>query len=165
MRLTLVIHAMTNGGAERVAATMANSWAARGWEVTLLTFDDGREPPFYTLDRRVRHRPLGISRVSGGFRRAVANNLMRVRTIREAIRTSQPDVVLSFLDTANVLVLLAGRGLGIPTIVTEHTDPAQKRLLRTWNLLRRLLYPRASRVVVLSETARSFFPPSIQARS
>jgi glycosyltransferase involved in cell wall biosynthesis len=165
VRLTLVIHAMSNGGAERVVATMANAWAARGWQITLLTFDDGREPPFYPLDPRVQHRPLGIAGASAGTLRAVASNVERVRVIRRAILESQPDAVLSFLDTVNVSVLLATRGLGLPTVVMEQTDPGQKSIGRSWNGLRQLLYRRASRLVVLSETSRSFFPPSIRAKS
>jgi GalNAc-alpha-(1->4)-GalNAc-alpha-(1->3)-diNAcBac-PP-undecaprenol alpha-1,4-N-acetyl-D-galactosaminyltransferase len=165
VRLTLVIHAMGSGGAERVVATMANTWAARGWEITLLTFDDGSEPSFYPLDSRVRHQPLGVAAASGGFRRAVASNFERIRTLRRAIVASCPDAVLSFLDTVNVRVLIATRGLGIPTIVMEQTDPGQKELAAVWKKLRRALYPRASALVVLSETSRSYFPPSIQAKS
>jgi glycosyltransferase involved in cell wall biosynthesis len=72
---------------------------------------------------------------------------------------------VSFLDMVNVRVLLATRGLGIPTIVMEQTDPGQKQIGAAWNTLRRLLYPRADRLVVLSETSRSFFGPGIQKRS
>jgi GalNAc-alpha-(1->4)-GalNAc-alpha-(1->3)-diNAcBac-PP-undecaprenol alpha-1,4-N-acetyl-D-galactosaminyltransferase len=165
VRLTLIIHAMGSGGAERVVATMANAWAAQGWQITLLTFDDGREPPFYPLDPRVVHRPLGIAGESGSAARAALSNVGRVRAIRPAVRASEPDAVLSFLDTVNVRVLLATVGLGIPIVVMEQTDPGQKRLGRVWNGLRRALYPRAARVVVLSETSRAYFPPSIRRRS
>jgi glycosyltransferase involved in cell wall biosynthesis len=165
VRLTLVIHAMGSGGAERVVATMANTWAARGWEVTLLTFDDGSEPSFYPLDARVSHRPLGVAAASGGLRRAFMSNVDRVKAIRRAIVASRPDAVLSFLDMVNVRVLLATRGLGVPTVVMEQTDPGQKQLAASWKLLRRVLYRRASALVVLSETSRSYFPAAIQAKS
>jgi glycosyltransferase involved in cell wall biosynthesis len=161
----LVIHSMSSGGAERVVATMANAWAARGWDITLLTLEDGRELPFYPLDARVVHRPLGTAGASAGTYQAVRSNWERVTTLRRAIRDSRPDVVVSFLDMGNVRVLLATRGLGLPTVVMEQTDPGQKRLGWVWNGLRRALYPRASRLVVLSETSRSFFPRSIQAKS
>jgi GalNAc-alpha-(1->4)-GalNAc-alpha-(1->3)-diNAcBac-PP-undecaprenol alpha-1,4-N-acetyl-D-galactosaminyltransferase len=165
VRLTLVIHSMSNGGAERVVATMANAWVARGWEITLLTFDDGHEPSFYPLDSRVDHRPLGVATDSSGAIQAIKSNLDRIRLIRHAVTSSRPEVVVSFLDMVNVRVLLATRGLGIPTIVMEQTDPGQKQLGASWNTLRRLLYPRASRLVVLSETARSYFAAAIQKRS
>src|SRR5262249_9934761 len=156
---------MSNGGAERVVATMANTWVARGWEIALLTLEDGREPPVYPLDPRVGYRPLGIACASNGTVEAVRSNLERIKTLRRAIRGSRPQAVVSFLDTGNVRVLLATRGLGLPTVVMEQTDPGKKRLGRAWNVLRRALYPRASRLVVLSETSRSFFPPPLPAKS
>jgi GalNAc-alpha-(1->4)-GalNAc-alpha-(1->3)-diNAcBac-PP-undecaprenol alpha-1,4-N-acetyl-D-galactosaminyltransferase len=165
VRLTLVIHSMSNGGAERVVATMANTWAARGWEITLLTYVDEREQSFYPLDPRVAYRPLGIASASAGARQAVRSNVRRIGVLHRAIRDSRPEAVVSFLDMGNVLVLLATRGLGLPVVVMEQTDPGQKRLGPIWNGLRRALYPRASRLVVLSETARSFFPRSIRATS
>src|SRR4051812_20844983 len=119
---------MSNGGAERVVATMANTWVARGWQITLLTFDDGSEPSFYPLDSRVDHRPLGVAAASAGALQAVTSNVDRIRLIRHAIKSSRPEVVCSFLDMVNVRVLLATRGLGIPTIVMEQTDPGQKQL-------------------------------------
>jgi GalNAc-alpha-(1->4)-GalNAc-alpha-(1->3)-diNAcBac-PP-undecaprenol alpha-1,4-N-acetyl-D-galactosaminyltransferase len=163
-RITLVIPSLTSGGAERVMATMANHWVTTGRQVTLLTLDDGNEPPFFPLHPAVQHHSLGVYGESRGALRAVRNNVERIFTLRRAIARSKPDVVLSFLDTTNVLTLLATRGLGLPVIVEEHTDPAQKTIGR-WESLRRLLYPRASRVVVLSETAREYFGPGIRSRS
>lgn len=163
-RLTLIIPSLTSGGAERVMTTLANAWAADGRAVTLLTLDDGSQPPFYPLDSAVKHRALGVAGASGSRVKAVTSNLRRILLVRRAISRSNPDVVLSFLDTTNVLTLLATRGLGLPVVVEEHTDPAQKRI-GGWEPLRRLLYPHASRVVLLSETARSFFGPNVRARS
>jgi glycosyltransferase involved in cell wall biosynthesis len=133
----------------------------RGWQVTLLTFDDGSEPPFYHLDPRVDHRPLGLKSPSGSALRAVAANVGRIRRLRSAIRDSQPDAVLSAMDVDNVRVLLSMTGLSVPVIVKEDTDPGQKGLGTPWKQLRRALYPRADRIVVLSQEAKSYFPEAI----
>lgn len=163
-RLTLIIPSLTSGGAERVMTTLANRWSAEGRAVTLITLDDSRQAPFYPLHPAVAHRALGVARASNSPVRAVSNNIRRVVTLRRAISASEPDVVLSFLDTTNVLTLLATRGLDVPVVVEEHTDPSQKRI-GGWEPLRRLLYPRASRVVLLSEHARSYFGPTVRART
>ncbi|MCC6314302.1 MAG: glycosyltransferase family 4 protein [Thermomicrobiales bacterium] len=165
MRLTLVIPCLEAGGAERVMATLANAWARRGWAITLLTFDDGREPPFYPLDPRVDHRSLGIDGASASPRAAIANNAHRLRVLHREIAASRPQVVISFMDQTNVLVLLAARGLGLPVVVSERNDPSARRMSRAWSLLRRRLYPTAARVVVQSEAVRNWFPPDIRRRT
>jgi glycosyltransferase involved in cell wall biosynthesis len=143
---------------------MANWWAGAGREVTLFTFDDGSEPPFFPLHPSVRHGPLAIAKSSGSPFAAIVNNAMRIASLRRAIAKSRPDVVLSFLDTTNIVTLLATRGMRIPVVVAEHTDPSRKSIGR-WEPLRRRLYPRADQVVVLSEQSLAFFPDRVRARA
>jgi glycosyltransferase involved in cell wall biosynthesis len=162
MRLTLVISSLYSGGAERVMSVMANYWAAKGWNVTLLTLDDGLEPPFYDLDSKIRFIPLGIAGDSPNLIVGLWNNLKRVYVLRRAIYNSQPKVVLSFLDKTNVLTLLAARMLGVPVVVSERIDPEMYSIGNAWNKLRRWTYPIAERVVVQTERARAYFPRKVQ---
>jgi GalNAc-alpha-(1->4)-GalNAc-alpha-(1->3)-diNAcBac-PP-undecaprenol alpha-1,4-N-acetyl-D-galactosaminyltransferase len=162
-RLTLVISSLLGGGAERVLTILANAWGNRGAQVTLVTLDD--RAPFYALDPGVSRRPLGVSGISANPLDALANNLRRVRALRLAIRASRPDAVVSFGDVTNVLTLLATRGLGIPVVVSERSDPALCPIGNVFGVLRRRLYPRADIVVVQSEEARRFFSAAIQART
>ena len=101
MKLTLVSSSLNVGGAERVLSTMANYWAAKGWQITILTFDDGGSPPFYDLDRRIDLHPLGI-RSQDGFKfsiSSVAYNLRRIQVLKQAIVASQPDLVIDRKST------------------------------------------------------------------
>jgi GalNAc-alpha-(1->4)-GalNAc-alpha-(1->3)-diNAcBac-PP-undecaprenol alpha-1,4-N-acetyl-D-galactosaminyltransferase len=164
MRITLIIHALTSGGAERVLSIMANYWAAKGWLITFLTFDDGSVAPFYELDARVQHRPLKMAEYSANLLAAITNNFKRVQILRSAILESQPDVVISFLDTTNVTTLLATRKLPFPVIVDEQNHPAMCRASKSWELLRQWMYPRADQVVAITERALSYFSPQVQAR-
>jgi glycosyltransferase involved in cell wall biosynthesis len=161
MKLVLVIPAITAGGAERVMSILANHWAARDRDIALLTFDDGAEPPFFALDPRIRHRTLSLLGDSANPVMGLLNNLRRLRVLRRAIRRERPDAVVSFLDTTNVLTLLASLGLSVPVIVAEHIEPSQYRVKLAWAMLRRWLYPVAGRVVLLTERAREFFPASL----
>jgi GalNAc-alpha-(1->4)-GalNAc-alpha-(1->3)-diNAcBac-PP-undecaprenol alpha-1,4-N-acetyl-D-galactosaminyltransferase len=164
VKLALVIPSLTAGGAERVMSIMANHWAGQGWDIRLLSFDDGAVPPFFALDPRVRHRPLALLGDSAHALAGAFANLRRLRVLREALRAENPAAVISFLDTTNVLTLLATRGLGIPVIVAEHIDPAHYPLRPAWAALRRWLYPQADRVVVLTERAARYFPRSLGER-
>jgi glycosyltransferase involved in cell wall biosynthesis len=67
--------------------------------------------------------------------------------LREKIRESSPDVVISFMEGSNVLTLLATRWLRLPVIVIEQTDPALYEIGRAWNILRRMVYPLADYLV------------------
>ena len=165
MRITLVISSLTTGGAERVMSVIANYWAANGQEVSLITlaspFSD-----FYALHPAVKRVGLGLL-VTSGHRliKGAAHNIQRLRRLRKEIQESRPDVVLSFVDTTNILTLLATFRLGIPVIVAEHTDPRHHTIGPIWRRLRFLLYPRAKAVVVLTQALRGwaegFLPKNI----
>ncbi len=162
MKLSLVIPALTAGGAERVMSIMANYWAEHGWDITFITLDDGSAPPFFTLHEQVRQRALGVLRDSENIFSALLNNCKRLWALRQVISEERPDAVISFLDTTNVLTLLATRGLRVPVIVSEHIDPHHYRIKQAWGLLRQRVYPWADRVVVLTERVLEFFPPALR---
>ena len=162
MRVTLVIYSLRGGGAERVMSIMANHWAERGWKVTLLTYDDGAEAPAYTLSGAVDHRHLSIEGASSGVVQAVRSNVRRLVVLRRAIRASGPDAVISFLDVVNVRTILATCGLGVPVVVSEHSDPSRHRIGRVWQALRKWSYRYAASVVVLTPDALRYFPNAIR---
>jgi GalNAc-alpha-(1->4)-GalNAc-alpha-(1->3)-diNAcBac-PP-undecaprenol alpha-1,4-N-acetyl-D-galactosaminyltransferase len=164
MRCTLIIHTLTSGGAERVMSRMANYWAERGWEITLLIFTDGKEPPFYQLDPRINYRPLDIAKVSTNPVAGIWNNLTSRKSLRTAIVESKPDVVISFLERTNVITILATRSLNIPLLVSVRNDPAMLSPGKMWEILRRWTYPFADRVVVQTERAGNYFPAKLKNR-
>jgi glycosyltransferase involved in cell wall biosynthesis len=164
MRLTLVIASMARGGAEQVLATLANRWEGMGRQVTLLTLDDGAHPPAVPLAPGIVHRPLGLAQGSRGLPAAVRQNLRRVRHLREAIQASAPAVVVSFMDQTNVLTLLATLGLKVPVIVAERNHPTLRPLGRSWRLLKRLTYPRATRLVVQTRHVVQEYPAALRER-
>src|SRR4028118_905703 len=181
MRLTLIISSLVAGGAERVISIMANYWAAKGWKITILTFDDGTNQPFYEIDSCVRHIPLSIAGESLNLFVSIWNNLKRIQILQSAIAQSNPDAVISFMDQVNVLTLLAmrfspgtvilqkppwgTRSLNIPVIVSERVDPALYSIGRIWEQLRRWTYPLADGLVVQTQEALSYFSSRLQARA
>ncbi|HYO62564.1 MAG TPA: glycosyltransferase family 4 protein [Pyrinomonadaceae bacterium] len=164
MRVTFVIPVIASGGAEHALVILANHWAALGRHVTVLTYDDGARAPFYELDPRIRHVPLGIAHDSAGLAAAVGNNLRRARLLRREIRRSRAQVVVSFIDQTNVLTLVAAEGLGVPVVVVEQSDPHTFPIKKVWARLRLLTYARARRVVLLSARDADYFPPRLRRR-
>jgi GalNAc-alpha-(1->4)-GalNAc-alpha-(1->3)-diNAcBac-PP-undecaprenol alpha-1,4-N-acetyl-D-galactosaminyltransferase len=145
MRLTLVISTLGRGGAERVMSVLASAWAREGKEVTLVKFDT--ETPSYPVDSSVKIRSLGLTSNSRNLVEGLIRNIHRVSVLRQAIRESQPDVVVSFMDCMNILTLLATRRLRKPIIISERTDPARYKIGAIWSCLRKLLYPLADALV------------------
>lgn len=151
----MVISSLSCGGAERVMSVMANYWSQRGETVTIITIDS-KDLDFYPLHPGVKRIALGLSRPSYGLWSALQNNIIRVYRLRMAIQAVQSGVVISFLYPTNVLTLIASLGLRVPVIVSEHTDPAQNNMGVLFSILRRMMYPLANTVVVLTEKLRSW---------
>ena len=150
-RITLIISSLSAGGAERVMSYMANYWARKGWAVTLITISK-MDNDFFPVDDSVVRVSLGLAEESSTAFDAILNNVKRLLSLRSAIRSSRPDVVISFMESVSVLTLLATRFTGIPVIVSEHNDPHQHDIGRVWTRLRALMYPQASAVVVLTQS-------------
>lgn len=153
MRICGVVASLGAGGAERVMVELCGAWAARGDTVTLLTLDDAQND-FYPVPLGVTRRALALASRSQSTSDALRANALRARMLRAAVRTARPDVIVSFTDRTNVLSLLAARGLGIPIIVSERIDPRHHDIGRAWTILRRLIYPSASALVVQTEAVR-----------
>ena len=146
-RIALVIHSLGPGGAERVLTTLAAAWAKRGDAVTIITVASPAAD-FFGVPVGVQRRWLDTERTGG--------SLARIKKLREEIQAMRPDVVISFVDGINILVLLATAGLGVATVVAERTDPRQHHLSTRNRLLRRMLYPRADALVVQTAGLRSW---------
>jgi GalNAc-alpha-(1->4)-GalNAc-alpha-(1->3)-diNAcBac-PP-undecaprenol alpha-1,4-N-acetyl-D-galactosaminyltransferase len=159
LKVCFFIWGLRAAGAERVLSFLANAWSAKGWRITILTMEDGQAEPFYPLAEAVEVRALDLLKDSASFASGLGNNLRRVRAIRRAFREAAPDVVISFVDKANVLAVLASRGLGIPLVISERTDPSRRSLGRWWTVLRDFAYPRADTLVFQSQAVLDWFPP------
>jgi GalNAc-alpha-(1->4)-GalNAc-alpha-(1->3)-diNAcBac-PP-undecaprenol alpha-1,4-N-acetyl-D-galactosaminyltransferase len=158
MKITLISSSLGVGGVERVMSIVANYWAARNWQVTILSFDDGSSPPFYDLDKRIDYRPLGIQNRDGYQLSAWPQHLRQIQRLKKAIVTSHPDLVVSFVNTTNIMTLFACWGLKVPTIVCEHVYPAFSNLGRIGQFLQKWTYRRAALITVPTHGALSFFP-------
>jgi GalNAc-alpha-(1->4)-GalNAc-alpha-(1->3)-diNAcBac-PP-undecaprenol alpha-1,4-N-acetyl-D-galactosaminyltransferase len=158
MKVTLVIYAMGLGGAQRVMSILANYWATHGWEVTLITLSGCTRPSFYELEAQVKLVQLGIIGDSPNFIQILRTGSQRIGLLRAAILASQPDVVISFLNTVNVLTLIATWQLNLPVIVSEHSYPAFLDVNRWWQVLMKVTYRRADLVTLLTESALAFYP-------
>lgn len=150
--IAFVLADMGGGGAQRVAATMANYWARQGRRMALITLGPV-ETDAYPLDPAVLRIATGGLGASTGAVSAAIANIRRVRRLRGAIRRVGARTVVSFIAPTNVLTVMATRGLRVRVIVSERNDPSLQSFGRLWDWLRRRVYPLADRVTANSQGA------------
>lgn len=155
MRLLLYIPSLASGGAERVMSKLANGLVADNHSITLVT-QNPVSGDYYSLHPGLRRVSLNAAARHSTPWRKWLNNALRVFRLRQVIKRSAPDVVLTFMPTANVIGVLACLGTGVPVVVAERTHPPFSGLQGIRSLLRRISYARAATTVVLAEESARY---------
>jgi glycosyltransferase involved in cell wall biosynthesis len=135
---------------------------AKDCQVSLLTFESSDTVSFYPLPSSVVY--LRGNKLGGTGLNRLWRILSRLSLIRQTVQNCAPDVIISFMDTANVTTLLACSGRGVPVIVSERVDPSQHNIGWARRLLRTYTYPLARLIVVPSRRVADYFPASLQSK-
>lgn len=146
MRLAFVISCLEMGGAQRVAVLLIEELRRRGWQVCLIATYSGKTTSFYRIPDGVETHTL--SDLTGQWRSKTFSRMLRVLALRRLFQQFRPTAIVSFLTDANIATLLASGGLGVPKVVSERSYPPSDKLPLLYRLLRKLCYPRATRVVM-----------------
>lgn len=150
MNIILLTSSMGGGGAERVATTLCNAWAARGDRVSLIaTFSGGGAGTFYPISEAVEFAYLADK--AGTKQKGIGGYVLRILTLRRLIRETAPDVIISFLPNVNLAALLSSAFLGIPVIICERSDPSGRSYPWTLKTLCRLSYRFADMLTVQTD--------------
>lgn len=163
LNVVIVISSIGGGGAERVAVDLANYLNTSGCRVTLVTLS-GNDPDSFVPAEGIGRMRLEIRRPARSTWETVRSAVWRLRLMRKSIRSLEPDVVVSFIDQTNVQVLASLIATGIPTIVSERTDPRQHRIGRAWTTARKLTYRLAASVIVQTQGVADWFDANIATR-
>ncbi|MEK7778734.1 MAG: glycosyltransferase family 4 protein [Pseudomonadota bacterium] len=160
-RILFLVSSMNSGGAERVAANLANAWVERGYQVTLVVTYSKRGECFYALSDKIEL--CYLSDLAGNsYQFPPFVQFRRLWALRCLIKTIQPDVVLSFLTNVNVATILAAWGSGYAVIVSERIYPPMESVGWFYNLLRVLTYPYAASVVVQTKVGMQWIIENIR---
>lgn len=160
-RIALVLSGLAAGGTERVVCSLATHWARAGRQVHVISLDDEGTPSYYHYPPEVEIVRLGLAPRPRPPLSAALAIFRRAKAIRRALKAISPDIALSFLTRQNVLTLAATAGMRLPVIVSERSNPDRQHPGAVWDWLRSALYPRAQRLVVMTEGARACFGPRL----
>jgi len=163
-RITLVISSLGPGGAERVFSWLSNNLVTHGYKVTMLLLDNGTRPPFFDISPEISVLHLNLLKSSNGFLDGLVNNLRRILVLRKAIQESRPETVISFMDSTNIITLLATRATGIRTVIAERTNPQHTANNAYWKFLQKNVYQLADKIVVQTERVTGYFPKRVQTK-
>jgi len=166
MRVTILIHSLGCGGAERVACILANGLRRGGHDVTVVTLE-GPHVPAYPLRQDVTLAQLGAC----GPRRSPWDTPCRyhrqVQRVTHALRRAQPDVLIGFMTGTNVLGILSARvfaRLPCRVVVSERVHPSLTNRRGIACAARVLTFPLADVIVPCSVGMAPWFTAWLPAR-
>jgi len=157
MKIMFVIHALNRmGGAERILTNYANYFASKGEEVaiTLLSKDDIN----FELHKSISIYQYTDNRFYGYVPKKIRRFIQQVKYIADSLDHYDPDIVISFVASTNILSTFSAKLAKKPVILAERSS-YHKTLVTTrgklgaiiWKALRRIIYPYADQVIVLTE--------------
>lgn len=160
-------------GEQRVSIELANLWSQLGHKVSIMSFDavgshapsqlnpaisfEGLAPKNSLIRTHDEMRP--------SFLREVFRNSLRIIRLRRLFRDHDCDslLILAFGTYRGLLCSIALMGAKSNLVICEHTNP--NSIGRIWRFFRKLLYPRARKIVVLTKDSMELLPKSVSMRS
>lgn len=149
-KIFFVTSDLDRGGTARHVSMIANALAEKGYTIEILVYSRPNAENYFTLNTRIRCRFFSLEILNSDFR--------RMHAMRKIIHEARPDIIVSWLADINVRVLLATWGLTIPVIVHEVSHPVNLPLSKLSRLLRLMLYPFVSLLLLQTKEAGRFFP-------
>ena len=164
MKLIYAIKTMNNahGGAERVLADVTAGLARKGYDVSLLTFDQEGGESFYPLHDSVKRMDLGIG--ATGRKSGLFDTIKRIRNIRRVVKQEKPDAVVAFMHSMFIPMAIALMFTGVPVIASEHIVPDHYKNRKLEFALFAFSSLFLKRITVISEKIRESYPPYIRGR-
>lgn len=142
-RIVVIMHDFPNGGTERIIITLANLWAARGREVTIVCGSEAGP----TRDRVAK--TVSVRRTPVEIRRGVRSRSRLGHAVAAMLRDDPPDVIVA-PGNFHLPVLHAMRGLAVPRVckLSNPLTIRPRRALAGW-LFRRSLRQRTRGLALL----------------
>ena len=151
--ICLVIPSLQAGGMERVMSEIATFFSRREeLETHLVLYGKSRET-FYNVPENII-TTVPTFRFNSKWR--LFYTLKTILFLRKTIMKINPGSILSFGEIWNSFVLLSLFGLRYPVFVSDRCQPG-KKLGKINELLRRILYPRASGIIAQTQRAEEFY--------
>ena len=153
-KIALVVYSLGMGGAEKVVSDLSFQFAKQH-DVTLILFDGSRR--YYPYAGQL----IDIQRPSkNGFVPRLFNFLDRAFQLRRIFKLKHFDTIISVMEHASFPSILASR----LTIAANHCNPERNFSRFDW-LFARWLFPRAKKVVAVSQDGMRIFQEHLRLKN
>lgn len=151
-KISIIVHGLGGGGAERVASILANYLSNKKYKIQYIAAIKGGKD--YSLAESVECY----------FNEATSDNIalklfQKNINVFKGIQEFKPDLIISFLTNE---VLFAEIVCHIPTIYTLRNDPNSTNNSILREAIRQFLFHRGKAIIFQSPGARQYFDKSIQ---
>lgn len=127
MKIAFLYGSMGRGGAERVIASLANTFCNQGDQVSIITTDNN--PSGYPLDEKVQHIRMNLAGDSRNKLEGIARNVKRIHRLRSVIKQGNYDAVIPFyLRDAILLQYIFPFGRKFKIITSDRANPNKRKL-------------------------------------
>lgn len=152
MRIAIVAHGLSDGGAERVASLVANHYAQMGHAVLFLAvYSDSK---VYSLDERITYQYVG-----GNYPNKLSRLLYRSRDVDRQLKHFEADIAVSFIVNESIYSTLKRT---VPFIYTLRIHPGQACETLEDRITCLLAFYGAKKMIFQTPDARDFFSKSIR---
>ena len=147
-KIIFFIESMRVGGAQKNLYYLINNLSKTKHIIYLVTFNGASID--YKLDKNIHIIELNLSGFSNNIFVSLTKNLIKILKFRITIKKIDPEVVISFISTTNVLVIFASLFLKKKIIISERNDPEKQKIGKIWTFLRLISYRLASLITINS---------------
>lgn len=151
-KIAIISHGLSDGGAERVAALLANNFAKQGENVTFIAvYSSERE---YELNHNIKYKYIEVS-----CKNKILRMLKRAKLVNKEIEKIKPDIIISFIINEVIITNIKSK---YPIIYSLRIDPniVMKKYIN--KKLCKFSYKRARNIVFQTPDAMSFFDKKIR---
>ena len=152
MRIAIIAHGLSNGGAERVSSLVANYYVNSGHDVLFVAvYSSKRE---YYLEKTVQYVYVG-----GNYEGRIIRLIGRSHRIHQEVMRFKADVAVSFVINETLYSTLEGT---VPYVYALRNDPNSICSSPVMKLFSNLAFSRARKVIFQTPEARDFFGKQIR---
>jgi glycosyltransferase involved in cell wall biosynthesis len=152
IKITIVSPSLKLGGIERALSVLANYFATQGHKVSFVSCLAAKR--FYTLHSSIQILEPKFKRTKSAINKILFYPRL-LWFIRKKVKETKPDLVLSFGDNFNPLVLLSLMGTQLPVFISDRTSP-DFPFGKIVQMGKKWLYPRSAGFIAQTQRAYNY---------